>query len=125
MTSGCLHLCTLARSLRMQVLYSCTPVDSFATIPLVQWASRAERAEIVALSIYLEAAERGEPVTRAVVARRLEQLAAHRSSCLCGRCEWLHSGQQRPATLRVDDVWRVVRSWDPGASPGSGRIRAY
>jgi hypothetical protein len=89
--------------------------------------SRNERAEIVALSIYRSAADAGEPVTRDVVAHRLEQLAAHRSTCLCGQCEWLQSGQYRPATLRVDDVWRVVRSWQrwTAASPGSGRIRAY
>jgi hypothetical protein len=93
----------------------------------VEWCSQAERAEIVALSIYCGAADAGEPLTRAVVVRRLEQLAAHRSTCPCGRCEWLHSGQQRPATLRVDDVWPIVRSWErwTAASPGSGPIGAY
>jgi hypothetical protein len=90
----------------------------------VKWCSRSERAEIVALSIYCGAADAGEPVTRAVVVRRLEQLAAHRSTCPCGRCEVV---AQRPATLRVDDVWRIVRSLErwTAASPGSGRIRAY
>jgi hypothetical protein len=67
----------------------CIPVDKMRPLRQsggVEWWSRAERAEIVALSIYLGAAERGEPVTRAVVARRREQLDSHRSSCRCGHC---------------------------------------
>jgi hypothetical protein len=93
----------------------------------VEWCSRAERAEIIALDCWRRATDAGEPVTRAVVARRLKQLAAHRSNLPVRALRMLHSGQQRSATLRVDDVWRIVRSWErwTAASPGSGRIRAY
>jgi len=63
-----------------------------------------ERVELLALDVFGRACDRDVAVTVAVVADRLAQLASHRASCRCGRCDWLRG-------VSAVGVWRVLEGW--------------
>jgi hypothetical protein len=73
-----------------------------------------EAAELVAIDVYQHAEKSGQPITLAMVERRLVELLAHAPGCRCRLCEARpHCRHQAPGgplgvwALRVEEIDRL------------------
>jgi hypothetical protein len=58
----------------------------------------------------------GEPVTMALVKRRVAELLAHPPTCECGRCE-------AASTARERHIWQVASAWQRSTAATRRRAR--
>jgi hypothetical protein len=76
----------------------------------------SDAADIVAIDVFESARAAGEPITVALVKRRVAELLAHAPECACGRCE-------AAATARIGHIWQVASAWE--RSMAATRRRAW
>jgi hypothetical protein len=63
-----------------------------------------EAAELVAIDVYQRADKTGQPVTLAMVERRVAELLGHTPTCRCRLCE-------AAGKVQVGHVYRIASAW--------------
>jgi hypothetical protein len=63
-----------------------------------------EAAELVAIDVFQAADKTRQPITLAIVERRVAELLAHTPACRCRLCE-------AAGKVQVVHVWKIASAW--------------